>query len=141
MYDFSLLIGTYWSAAKYLATYKIEMKIKELEEKEKEKLAGKKRPSSESATGSTGNTTSSATAGSSATTTANKKSKSEYDAELIAIHNVPDVPSDAPVYHNCDEIRRMINQYLMSPGVMKTRWLDSMGIQSKSFNSFMKLSG
>jgi hypothetical protein len=52
-----------------------------------------------------------------------------------------DVPADAPVYAECDEVRRMINTFLASSGVKQTQWLSAIGCQSISLKNLLGFKG
>ena len=68
-----------------------------------------------------------------------KKSKSDMDNQLASINSV--VVGETPVFANCDEVRQMINKYLISSGVSQTRWLNSIGVASNSLACFQKMKG
>jgi hypothetical protein len=52
-----------------------------------------------------------------------------------------DVPADATVYAECDEVRRMINTFLASSGVKQTQWLSAIGCQPISLKNFLGFKG
>ena len=74
-------------------------------------------------------------------TTPGKQAKAAFQQELATITAV-DVPENCPVYANCDEVRRMIEAYLISPGVNQSAWLKAIGnVNNKSLTSFRKMKG
>jgi hypothetical protein len=129
--------GTYEAAGRFLARFKIQKKIDEILAKKKDPKneSGRKRSADESV--DAGSTEATAAASSAPS---KKKSKDEIDAELRAITSV-DVPVQCPVFFNCDEIRQMINRYLISSGIPQARWLDAIGAVSKSLSDFRKMKG
>ena len=92
-------------------------------------------------TGSAGSSTTSAPKAKATSTTPGKQAKAAYQQELATIAAV-DVPVSCPVYANCDEVRRMIEACLISPGVNQSAWLKAIGnVNNKSLVSFRKMKG
>lgn len=116
--------GTYQAAGIYLAKYSIQKKIDDLMSKKSSDNISKKRP---------------AEAVSDENVQPAKKSKSEIDNQFAAIDAIS--VGETPVYANCDEVRQMINKYLISSGVNQTRWLKCIGTGANSLIAFRKMKG
>jgi len=146
--------GTYWAAAKYLARAKIQKQIDELKSK-RPNSSSNKRPASDI---SPPQDTSSINPWTLAKGIAKiggegtdgysdaglvapiKKTKTQVEAELAAITSV-DVPEDCAVFSNCDEVRQLINKFLITSGISQTAWLNAIGVNSKSLASFRRMKG
>ena len=148
--------GTYWAAAKYMACHKLQQKIAELEAPKAPKVS----PAAVSAPAATVSGSSSSSMASwlgkrpaEGTDQTNddiigkqenqppkKKSKDEVQQQLNAILAI-DVPADGPVYHNCDEIRKMIDTFLITSGINQSAWLTAIDVQSNSLAKFRAMKG
>ena len=149
--------GTYYSAGRFLARYKIEKKIIEIQNDNCDKAIlahsltsslGKRSENPEDITTGILQVNS--------CTMNNKKSKDEIQATIHSIISV-DVPIDCPVYANCDEVRNMIEvyfsiivttillltfkPYLRTSGVSQAIFLRALGVLSGSLAKFRKMKG
>ena len=129
--------GTYEAAGTYLAKYKIQKKIEDLTSKKAE--ANTKKVNSSDNSSKNTSTKRPAEAAGDENAPPTKKSKNDMDNQLAAINAV--VVGETPVYANCDEMRQMINKYLISSGVNQTRWLKSIGVGANSLGAFRKMKG
>lgn len=130
--------GTYHAAGVYLAQYRIQKKIDDLMSKKADAATTKNAKSSEK-TSENISKKRPAEAEGDEHVPSTKKSKTDMDNQLAAIAAVS--LGETPVYANCDEVRQMINKYLISSGVNQTRWLKCISAGANSLIAFRKMKG
>ena len=69
-----------------------------------------------------------------------KQARADMHAMLDGIASV-DFPEDAPIFADCDEIRRKLTKFFNTSGVTEGAWLRTVHCQSKSLNSFRGFRG
>jgi hypothetical protein len=127
---------TYLKASSFLAKQKLQHKIAANEDKLIEKTNLGKRTSSEVEAVS-------ALADLSIpllTIPSKKQAKTDMSAMLLSVMAI-DMPDDAPIYADCDEIRRTLTKFFNTSGVTEGAWLRVVQCQSKSLNSFRGFRG
>ena len=138
--------GTYYKAKTFLERYKIQKKINDLTQKmnaskENVEPINGKRSHDGSIMNFFPSTSSSSTSTAPSMNPPLKKNKSQIISELTNITEVP-IDEDCPVYANCDEMRKVIDKFLMTSGVNQTLWLNAIGgAQANSLNSFRNMNG
>lgn len=120
--------GTYEAACKFFAIKRIQDKIDELTDKPSDR-----NPRKRSMEGSVSSS-------SLPRAFVVKKSRNVVDAELSEILSVH-IDDPCPVYANCDEVRDMINEYLLHSGVTQSRWLKAIEVASNSLSRFRQMTG
>lgn len=129
---------TYWNAANFLATQKIQHKIAAIKDKAVEKsLLGKRTSSEVEAIAALVDLSMPHLL---LPVPSKKQQKADMNAMLQAIISV-DVAEDTPIYADCDEVRRTLTKFFNTSGITEGAWLRVVQCQSKSLNSFRGFRG